>query len=76
MTNTPKEQALEEELSAALATVAMLEEDGERLDWIQSVLLGLDADCAPDALCAMLVREFPNYTSIRSTLDALRYNLP
>ena len=50
MTNTPKEQALEDELSAALATVAMLEEDGERLDWIQSVLLGLDADCAPDAL--------------------------
>jgi hypothetical protein len=70
MTNTPKEQALEDELSAALATVAMLEEDGERLDWIQSVLSGLDADCA------MLVREFPNYTSIRSTLDALRYNLP
>jgi hypothetical protein len=35
MTNTPKEQALEEELSAALATVAMLEEDGERLEWIQ-----------------------------------------
>jgi hypothetical protein len=45
MTNTPKEQALEKELSAALATVAMLEEDGERLDWIQSVLSGLDADC-------------------------------
>ena len=52
MTNTPKEQALEEDLSAALATVAMLKEDGERLDWIQSVLSGLDADCAPDALCA------------------------
>ena len=52
MTNTPKEQALEKELSAALATVAMLKEDGERLDWIQSVLSGLDADCAPNALCA------------------------
>ena len=74
--NTPREQRLEEELSAARATVEMLEDDGERLDWIQSVLLGLDDNVTPDEFCAKLLHETPYYTSIRTTLDALRYNLP
>ena len=48
-------------MSAALVTVAMLEEDGEQLYWIQSMVSGLDGDCAaPDAFCTALVREFPN----------------
>ena len=53
-------------MSAARVTVAMLEEDGEQLYWIQSMVSGLDGDCAaPDAFCTALVREFPNYSSIR-----------
>ena len=53
-------------MSAALITVAMLEEDGEQLYWIQSMVSGLDGDCAAlDAFCTALVREVPYSTSIR-----------
>ena len=69
---TTKEMTLEEELSAARATVAMLEEDGERLDWIQSMLSG-DDQMEPDLFCVKLLHESRKYTSIRSTIDAMRY---
>ena len=67
----------ERELSAALTTVEILEEAGGRREYTQSVLSGLDDKCIkPDAFCADRMRDFPNYTSIRSTLDVLHYNLP
>ena len=67
----------ERELSAALTTVEILEEAGERRDYTHSVLSGLDGKCIePDAFCTDRMRDFPNYTSIRSTLDVLHYNLP
>ena len=73
MSNMSKER----ELSAALTTVEILEEAGERRDYTQSVLSGLDDKCIKaDAFCADRMRDFQNYTSIRSTLDVLHYNLP
>ncbi len=73
MSNMSKER----ELSAALTAVDILEEAGERRDYTQSVLSGLDGKCIePDAFYADRMRDFPNNTSIRSTLDVLHYNLP
>jgi hypothetical protein len=47
----------ERELSAALTTVEILEEAGERRDYTQSVLSGLDGKCIePDAFCTTICR--------------------
>jgi len=70
------ETSTEEDLTALRSTIAMLENDGERLDWLECLLWdttrGGDCTITAEQVCACLVREYRVHGDLRRTIDSIR----
>ena len=69
------DECVDEEAISLRAVVAILEDDGERLDWLECLIwdaLHARSSLTPDHVVAWLLRACGKHSNLRSTIDSMR----